>query len=177
MFLKSPSDVLIPVDGHKLELVTHRPVPSALVQRWDEERLCCAQPRDLQRSCFILASLTGCVLFFFFSILLPLQIQTRTTSGNFLTMQLNSRVPVGLVFNFSETPKSPSSIFTKIILYIVFNLRFSCFSLRWCWIESFRHVFRLLLPMEPWLHAVGKFSYMNYSELYFYICTLHDCLL
>lgn len=65
----------------------------------------------------------------FFSILQPLQIQTRSTSGDFLIMQLDSRSPEGFIFYFSETPKSPFClIFTKI-MYIVFNLRFSCFSL------------------------------------------------
>lgn len=67
VFLKSPSDVLIPVDGYKLELVTHRPVPSALVERWFERRLFRARSGDLQRRCFILTSLTGSVLFFYTS--------------------------------------------------------------------------------------------------------------
>lgn len=126
MFLKSPSDVLIPVDGHTLELVTHGPVPSALVERWFERRLfvpdwdiCNVDVLCLQVLC----------PFFFLSILQPLQILTRSTSSDFLTMQLGSRSPVGFVFNFSETPKSPFYlIFTKIMLYIFFNLRFSCFS-------------------------------------------------
>lgn len=104
VFLKSPSDLLIAVDGHKLELVTHRPVLSALVESWFERRLFCAQLGDLQHRCFILTSLTGCVLF---SILQTLQIQTQSTSGDFLTMQLDSRSPEELVFNFSKTPKSP----------------------------------------------------------------------
>lgn len=126
VFIKSPSDLLIPVDGHKLELVTHRPVLSALVESWFERRLFCARSGDFKHRCFILTSLTGCVLF---SILQTLQIQTQSTSGDFLTMQLDSRSPVGLVFIFSKTPKSPFClIFTKIMLYIVFNLRFSCFS-------------------------------------------------
>lgn len=176
MFLKSPSDVLIPVDGHTLELVTHGPVPSALVERWFERRL--FVPDWEICNVDVLYSQVLCP-FLFFSILQPLQILTRSTSGDFLTMQLDFRSPVGFVFNFSKTPKSPFRlIFTKIMLYIVFNLRcFLFFSYVDVGIESFLHVFRLLLPMEPWLHAVRKLPYINFSQLYFYVCTLLDCLL
>lgn len=153
--LRSPSDVLIPVDGHKLELVT-------LV--W--KGAFCAQLRDLQSRSFILMCLTGCVLFFPL-ILQPLQIQTRSTSGDFPTMQLDSRSPDGFVFNFSKTPKSPFClIFTKI-MYVVFNLRFSCFSPTLVLGSSlFLHISRLL-PVELWLHAVRKFPYMNFQSYIF----------
>lgn len=115
----------------------------------------------------------------FFSILQPLQIQTRSTSGDFLTMQWDSRSPVGLVFHFSDTPKSPFClIFTKIMLYIVFNLRFSCFSPTLVLGSSLFCTFSdCCYQWNPDYMLLEKFPYMNFSELYFYVCTLLDCLL
>lgn len=75
--LRGPSNVPIPADGHKLELVTYRPVPSAPVEHWFERRLFVPD----QEFCVVdvlCSSLTKCVRF------PALQIQTQSTSSDYL---------------------------------------------------------------------------------------------
>lgn len=163
VFLRGPSNVPI------LELVTYRPVPSAPVEHWFERRLFVPD----QEFCVVdvlCSSLTKCVRF------PALQIQTQSTSGDYLND------PVGLGFNFRETPKSRFCFcfvilfFTKTILYILLNLFFLCL-LRWCWDRDFSACFQVVDTVGPDYMLLQRFPHMNFSELYFYVCTLLDCLL
>lgn len=94
---------------------------------------------------------------------------------------------MGSGFNFRETPKSRFWVVVGFFLFafflnqnhIVHSFKpvFPLCLLFWCWDRDFSACFQVIDTVDPDYMLLQKFPHMNFSELYFYVCTLLDCLL